>query len=117
MVHENAQRHLTPVRDHLESIKKIRVSQSYISQKKGEPTALINVDAEFIGAYLLDDKLIVMMKFDDTTVNPFHVDVAYDAIRKRTKTVLRTHFPTLLECELGVHVVDCSGNLVDLDVD
>jgi len=78
---------------------------------------MINVDAEFIGAYLRDDKLIVMMKFDDTKVNDFHIEIAYEAIRKRTKKVITSNFPKLEAKDIGIHVVDCSGNLADLEME
>jgi len=115
MGYEDARRHLEPVRDHFEKNKILRVESSYISKSKGEPTAMINVDAEYIGTYLRDNKLIIMMRFDDRKVPWEHIDIAYDVIRERTKKVLVNHFPGLTEKDLGVYVMDSSGELVDVE--
>lgn len=116
MGYDETRRHLDPVREFFEKTKVLKISTSYVSQRKGEPSAMINVDAEFIGAYLRDDKLVVMMKFDDKKVDPFHVDIAYDAIRKRTKQIILRNFTGLTENELAVHVIDSTGNLADLEL-
>jgi hypothetical protein len=115
MGYEDARRHLEPVRDHFEKNKILRISTSYVSTRKGEPSAIISLDTEFVGAYLLNDKLVVMMKFDDLKVDSLHVDIAYDAIRERTKKVLHNTFPGLEETDLAIHVVDCSGSLADME--
>jgi len=115
MGYEDARRHLEPVRNHFEKNKILRISTSYVSRRKGEPSAIISVDTEFIGAYLRDAKLVVMMKFDDTKVDSLHIDIAYDAIRERTKKVLQNTFPGLKETDLAIYVVDCSGNLADVE--
>jgi len=115
MGYEDARKHLEPVREHFEKHKIIKISASYISTRKGEPSAIFNVDTEFIGAYLRDDKLVVMVKFDDTKVDSTYIDVAYEAIRQRIKKILLNNFKGLQGTDLAVHVVDSSGNLVDLD--
>jgi len=113
--YDEARRHLDPVREHLERVKVLHISTAYMSQRAGEPSVIFNLDAEFIGAYLRDDKLVVMMKFDDTKVDYMHLDVAYEGIRARTKKILINNFPGLREQDLSIYVVEGSGKIADVD--
>jgi hypothetical protein len=115
MSYDEARRHLDPVREHLERLKVLHISTAYMSQRKGEPSAIFNLDVEYIGAYLRDDKLVVMMKFDDTKVNSLHLDVAYEGIRERTKKILINTFPGLRDQDLSIYVVDAGGAIADVD--
>jgi len=115
MGHENARIHLDPVRDYFEGRKALRIETAYYGKEQGESSAMINTDAEFLGAYLRDDKLVVMFKFDDTTVDPFHIDLAYEAIRQRIKQLIPNIFPGLCLDDLAVHVMDTSGNVGDFE--
>jgi hypothetical protein len=115
MTYEEARRHLDPVRDYFEARGHLRISTAYHGKKHGESSAVINTDAEFIGAYLRDDKLVVMFKFDDSTVDPFHIDLAYEAIRQRIKGILPNIFPGLALKDIAVHVMDTTGNLGDFE--
>ena len=115
MGHENARRHLDPVRDYFEGRKDLRIETAYYGKEHGESSAMINTNAEFMGAYLRDDKLVVMFKFDDTKVDPFHIDLAYEAIRQRIKQLIPNIFPELALDDLAVHVMDTSGNVGDFE--
>ncbi len=115
MTADEARRHLDPVRAHLERLKVLHISTAHMSLRKGEPTAIINLDAEYIGAYLLNDKLVVMMKFDDKKVSYEYIDIVYDGIRERMKKILVNTFPGLKETDLSISVVESSGDLVDLE--
>ena len=115
MGYEMAQRHLEPVRAHLEKLKVLHISTAYMSQNEREPSVIFNLDAEYIGAYLRDDKLVIMMKFDDKKVDYMHLDVAYEGIRERTKKILIHHFPELTPEDLSIYVVESSGNIADVD--
>jgi len=112
---DEARRHLDPVRAHLERLKILHISTAFMSRKEGEPTTLINLDAEYLGAYLLNDKLVVMVKFDDKKVSYEHIDIVYDGIRERMKKILTNIFPGLKETDLSINVVESSGDLVDLE--
>jgi hypothetical protein len=113
--YDECRRHLDPVRAHLETLKVLHISTAYMSTRKGEPSAIFNLDAEYLGAYLRDDKLVVMMKFDDKKIDYTYLDVAYYGIRERTKKILVNTFPGLSEKDLAIYVIDSSGDLVDIE--
>ena len=115
MGYEDARRHLDPVRDYFEKRKITKIATAYSSKTEGEGSAIIKTDAEFIGAYLRDDKLVVMFRFDDKTVDIFHIDLVYEAIRLRMKQILSNVFPGLSLKDVAVHIMDTSGNVGDFE--
>ena len=39
---------------------------------------MIRTNVEFVGAYLRDELMVVMFKFDDKMIDDFYIDYAYD---------------------------------------
>lgn len=116
MTYENVRRHLDPVRDYFERYKSLEISTPYTGKTETGRPVMIRTNVEFIGAYLRDELMVVMFRFDDKMIDDFYIDYAYDAIRDRMKSLMTRVFPGLSKEEISVYVVDTSGSLCDFDV-
>lgn len=115
MSYEDARRHLDPLRDFFEARDKFTISDSFVSSTSSEPSFILTAQVEFIGAYLRDELIVAMFRFDDTGVDMMHIDNAYEAIRKRIKKMVASTFPQLPKDDLAVHVMTNTGNVCDFE--
>lgn len=115
MTYEEVRLHLEPVRELFEAKRSLLIQDSYSSTTPGQPSFILSTKAEFLGAYLRDDKLVVMFRFEDKGIDPMHIDFVYETVRKRVKSIVHHTFPGLPKDALAVHVMDTSGNIGDFE--
>jgi hypothetical protein len=111
--YEKVRRHLDPVREYLE--KNSELEAAFVPKHGHASGQLQKVGTQFMGAYLRDDLIVIMVKFDDKTVDSMYLDDAYEAIRLRYKNMLSKVFMKLEEKDMAIHVIDTSGNIGDIE--
>ena len=101
-----------PVRDFMEAHKWLEVA---FVPPGGATAGVQKIRCEYLGAYLRDEFIVVMVRFDDSTLEPVHLDSAYEAVRARYKDMFSKVFRDLEPGDLAMYVIDTSGNIGDFE--
>lgn len=107
---------LVHVRDYLEPRPEFKIKTKLRLTDGGEP-ALFSTMCKYTGSYVMNDKIVIMMEFDDTAVQDVFQDMSYGLVRRMIKDRVMKAVPILEASEIRVHVTDTSTGATDLEDD
>jgi len=81
------------------------------------PQIVFSTVIKYTGSYVMNDKICIMVEFDDRTVDEKLLDMSYGLIRRIIKEKVLKDVPVMDQSELRVHVTDSSSGSTDMEGD
>jgi hypothetical protein len=107
---------LVHVRASLEPRPEFKVKKKMKLIESG-PQLIFSTVIRYTGSYVMNDKICIMVEFDDRTVDEKLLDMSYGLIRRIIKDKVLKDVPVMDGSELRVHVTDTSSGSTDMEDD
>jgi hypothetical protein len=90
--------------------KKLRLSET-------GPLVEFRTVLKYTGSYVMNDKICIMVEFDDKDVDERLLDMSYGLVRRIIKEKVIKAVPVMGQSELRVHVTDSNSGAIDMEED